>query len=489
LDVSTGADAVVETHVSVLFFLEDVVLKVKKPVRHPFVDFRSLEARRRACEEEVRCNARLAPDVYLGVADTTLDGRTLDHAVVMRRLPAERCLEAMVRRGDPGVGTALEEVASVLASFHRRAARSGEIDQGGALSSVLATWGDLVEELAPFAGRAVAAAELAEADRLARRFLAGRSPLLAARIDAGRVCDGHGDILAADVFLLDDGPRILDAVEFDPRLRHIDVAADVAFLAMDLERLGAPADAAQFVAHYEAAAHDVFPPSLFHYYCAQRAMVRALVACLRDVGHGEPAALVDLALRHLRATRLVLGVVSGLPGTGKSTVAAAVGERLGWAVLRSDEVRRELFGAWGGGRPLMAPVGAGPYGPDATDRTYDTLVARARQHLGLGRSVVLDAGFRDDRWRDAAQALAEDVSAELVVVETSAPLALAEARADRRLQAGTDVSGAGRAVVAALAEHHHRWPGAAVVDTSTPDPSDALARVEALFDGRDVVSV
>ena len=477
----------VETHVSVLLFLDDVVLKLKKPVRFPFVDFTSLEARRNACEEEVRCNRRLAPDVYLGVAETRLGERPLDYAVVMRRLPAERNLAEMVRRRDPGLPRALDDVARCLASFHRGAARSREIDRAGELSAVLDTWDEVVDGLRPYGGVAFEAGALDEADRLAQRFLRARGPLFAERVDAGRICDGHGDILASDVFVLDDGPRVLDAIEFDPRLRHVDVAADVAFLAMDLERLGVPDEAARFVRRYEEAARDRFPWSLFHYYCAERAMVRALVACLRGAQRGAGVddrsgadALLTLALDHLRAGQVVLGVVSGLPGTGKSTLAAGAAELLAWPVLRSDEVRRELTGAAEHG-PLVAPLCSGPYAPEQTARTYEELLRRARVELGLGRSVLLDATFGDDRWRRAVRELAEDTSSELVVVETAMPVPLAAARAEARRRAGAGVSGAGGDVVRSLAAGHRPWPGAVRIDASGPDPAAAVDRVRSLL--------
>ena len=482
--------SVVETHLSVLFLHPDVVVKVKKPVRLPFADFSTLEARRAACEEEVRCNRRLAPDVYLGVADVRLGDRVLDHAVVMRRLPAERSLESMVRRGDPGVVTGVAAVARLLARFHREADRSDDIDRDGGLEALQRTWDDLMAGLAPFRADLDAGA-LDEADALARRFLRGRGALFDERIARGNVCDGHGDLQASDVFLLDDGPRVIDAVEFDPRLRHVDVVADVAFLAMDLERLGADDAAAALVRGYEAAAGDRFPPALLHYYVAQRAMVRALVACLggrpHPVGAGEAASadadrLLHLALDHLRAGRVVLGIVSGLPGTGKSTVAAAAGEVLGWPVLRSDAVRRELEGVAGNGPPLVASHGTGPYRPERTAATYTTLLDRARIALAHGQPVILDATFGDPRWRAEAEALAADSSSGFAVVETVTPVELAAHRADHRRSTGGDLSGAGGAVVRELARAHRPWPAATLVDTASGDLDGAVARVVEVLD-------
>jgi uncharacterized protein len=489
--VGIDGASVVETHVSVLVFYDDVVLKIKKPVRYPFVDFTDADARRRACEEEVRCNRRLAPDVYLGVAEVRLGDRVVDHAVVMRRLPAWRSLAALVRAGDDGVGAGLDALATRLVAFHESAERSPEIDLAGDVREIRSTWDMLVSELEPFAGVAVDGAVLAEVDRSARRFLEGRRPLLAGRVAGHHVCDGHGDLLASDVFLLDDGPRVLDAVEFDRRLRYVDVIADVAFLAMDLERMGAPDAADRFVAAYQSAAGAVFPEPLLHYYVAERAMVRAVVACLRG-GEGaddEAAALLSLARAHLASARVVLAVVSGLPGTGKSTVATSAGESLRWPVLRSDEIRRELSGSAGGG-PLVAPFLLGAYSADRTEQTYATLLDRARIALGRGQSVILDATFTNRRWQRAAEELADESASDLVVVETVAPLPVAAERARDRRRRGSDISGADEDVVRDLAALAHPWPAAVAVDTAAGDEAlSARTACRVLWPEAEVASV
>ena len=308
---------------------------------------------------------------------------------------------------------------------------------------------------------------LARVEDLADRYAAGPAALLEDRAAHGRVCDGHGDLLAGDVFLLDDGPRVLDCIEFDPRLRHTDVIADVAFLAMDLERLGAPAAAATFLHLYQEAAGDVFPPTLVHHHCAERAVVRAEVACLSgasgasgvaclDHEHaGEAEALLELAIGHLEEARVVLAVVCGPPGTGKSTVGRAVGERRRWPVLRSDEIRREVADA----------AGAGAYGPETTECTYRTMLARAEVALGLGQPVVLDATFTDPRWRRDAEALARRTSSDLVVMECRAGLDTVVARVRARRAEGLDPSEADEAVARSLAGATVPWTGAVVLDT------------------------
>lgn len=490
---ATESPAVVETHVSVLLFGPDRVLKFKKPVRLPFVDFTNPEARRRACEEEVQANRRLSPDVYLGVAAVRLVGddaaAALEHAVVMRRLPAERSLAALVRAGDRAVPAGLDQLAAVMAAFHGRAERSAAVDADARAPALTATWRRCLDTLSPFAGRLVEVSTLEEVDQLAMAYLAGRAPLLEQRIAAGRVCDGHGDLLADDVFLLDDGPRVLDCLEFDPHLRHVDVMADVAFLAMDLERLGAPELARLFLGAYQEAAHERFCPTLLEHYLAERAAVRAEVTCLQAGAEalseperpGRAQELLSLARRHLRRGRVVLLVVSGMPGTGKSTLAAEIGARLGWDVLRSDEIRRQLV-APGRPGPLRADLFPGAYADAVTERTYGAMLERAAQWLGLGRCVILDATFSAPRQRQAVEQLARRAAAELAVTRCQVPPEMALHRIRARGAEGSDVSGADEEVARAMARRGGtaQWPGALDLDTSGPAAPVAERVVEVL---------
>lgn len=480
----------VETHVSVLLFSDDFVLKFKKAVRLPFVDFTTREARRLACQEELDANRRLSPDIYLGMAGVRLEAEVaaeqrapneaelvLDHAVVMRRLPADRSLAALTRVGDPELSRRLAGLARFLAAFHVRAARGPDIDDDARPGALGDTWRRCLHTLAPYAGRQVDAEVLAEVERLALEYLCGRAPLFEQRIAEGRVCDGHGDLLADDVFLLDDGPRVLDCLEFDVHLRHVDVMADVVFLAMDLERLGAPALAQGFLEAYQEAADDRFPVTLLHHYWAERAAVRAEVACLRaeqgaTVPSSEPTAadaLLSAALAHLEMGRVTLAVVSGLPGTGKTTLAHALGSRLGWPVLRSDEIRRELVDP---GRPGPLTVAAAPaaYSAAVTERTYATLLERAGVALGLGQPVILDATFADRHMREAVEKLARRSANHLVVLRCGAPSAVTATRLRARMTEGTDVSGADEEIARAMAARGGDvpWPGAVELDTRSP---------------------
>lgn len=474
-----------ETHSGIVFFVGDRAYKLKKPVDLGFLDFRTRESRLAVCRREVALNRRLAPDVYLGVADVRgPDGRLCDHLVVMRRMPEDRRLSTMVVAGTPVVDH-LARLARLLARFHSTAARSAAIDRAASRDAGAGRWQANANEMAPFRGAAVAPDVADELIALAHRYLAGRGPLFEARIAAGRALDGHGDLLADDIFCLDDGPRVLDCLEFDDALRFGDVLHDVAFLAMDLERLGRPDLAGRFLAEYRSASNDFWPPSLADHYIAHRAQIRAKVACVRwaqgDAASKETAdGLLRLSLDHLRRARVRLVLVGGAPGTGKSTVAMGIAGPLGAAVLRSDEVRKQLAGV----DPLTrvaAGLDEGIYGPAATEQTYAELLLRARTELGMGRTVVLDATWSHPHWRKAAACLAAETSTDLVELRCVAPVGVAAYRASRRLAQAADASDATEDVAWALAGRVGSWATAHPVDTSG-DPVEAIAAALAHLD-------
>ena len=469
---------VAETHVSVVFFVADRAYKLKKPVALEFLDFSTREARRAVCHREVELNRRLAPDVYLGVADVLgPDGEACDHLVVMRRMPAERRLSTLVRRGSD-VDVELRSLAHLLATFHSQARRSPEIDAAAGRDAVAANWEQNFRQLAPFVGPVLDNTVADRVQALARRYLAGRGALFDRRIAEGRARDGHGDLLADDIFFLDDGPRVLDCIEFDDRLRYGDVLNDVCFLAMDLEDLGAPEAARRFLAFWGELTAETHPSSLADHYIAYRAHVRAKVACFRHAQGDEratPAAprLLALARDHLERARVRLVLVGGFPGTGKSTVAAGVADHHGWTLIGSDVTRKQLAGL-PAGADRGAPYGEGLYRPEMTAATYATLLDRAATSLANGESVVLDATWTDAARRAGAAAVAAGAAADLVELRCDAPAAVAATR----LAARPPGAAAGSDATAAVAETMRRdaspWPTATVIDTSG-DERDAVA--------------
>jgi aminoglycoside phosphotransferase family enzyme/predicted kinase len=464
-----------ETHTGIVLLVGDRAYKVKKPVRTSFCDFGSPARRRAALEAELTLNRRLCPDVYIGLGSYEPPARgDAEPVLVMRRMPEDRRLSTLAAGGHPPAGQ-VRAIARTLAAFHAGAARGPSVDADGGRDALARRWRANLHDLATFRYGPLDTAVLHDVERLSRAFLARRAPLFDARVAEGRIVDGHGDLLADDVYCLDDGPRLLDCLDFDDRLRHVDVLDDVAFLAMDLERLGAPSAAAALVADYREFSGDPAPATLHHHYIAYRAAVRAKVATIRYAqGDPDAAALarthLELALRHLRAGAVRLVLVGGLPGTGKSTLATALADRTGACVLSSDRTRKELAGM-DPDQSAAAAFGAGLYRAEQTELVYDEMLLRAGALLERGESVVLDASWIRAGDRERAAATAERSGAHLVALRCEVDASEAARRIRTR---GHTPSDADPAVAARMADRADPWPQARTVRTDL-SRSESLA--------------
>ena len=466
-------DQVGRTHCAELWFSGDRVYKRKRPVALGFLDFSTLDARRSACQREVELNRRLAPDVYIGVVDVhDAAGDTVDVAVEMRRLPDDRRLATLAAAG-ADAGACVRAVARQIAVFHAAQPSAAHPERYAGVTALRANWDDNLAVLRAH-GDLVPPERVAAIAADVDRWLAGRRPLIAARIAAGMVRDGHGDLQARDIFCLSDGPRVLDCLEFSDRYRIGDVLLDTAFLAMDLERLGR-ADLAQVLLDTYRELTDAHDPlSLVHHHVAYRAGVRAKVACLSadaDATGEQAATLAALAADHLRHGRVRLVLVGGLPGTGKSTLGATMSRRHGWVLLRTDEVRKDLVGV-----AHDTSAGADAYRREVTAATYTELLRRAERLLGMGESVVLDASWSAAGHRAAAADVAARTHSELWQLRCDVAPDVAHARLTGRTG---DASDATATVHDRMANGFAPWDDAVVVATAAPPDvvADAVDRM------------
>lgn len=466
---------VVETHTGLVVLVGDLAYKVKKPVVTDFLDFSTTASRELACTREVMLNRRLAPDSYLGVAHFAgPSGGDPEPVIVMRRYSDEVRLASKVRRGEP-VEHDLTAIAGILARFHDDARRGEEIDEQGSIAAISARWQENLAELARYADGPVPGldpAVVAEIDRLAKDFVAGRTVLFADRIAAHRIVDGHADLLADDIFCLPERPALLDCLEFDDRLRYLDVIDDVAFLAMDLQFLGRPDLADFFSRRYREASGDDAPEALRHFYIAYRAGVRAKVDCVRylqgdqeSAGHAHRH--LEIAVAHLREAAVRLVLVGGGPGTGKTTVARALAERLGATVISTDDVRAALVGR---GELTGEPgvLGEGLYTRENIDVVYADLLRQARLGLSGGHTVILDATWHDSRHRRQARDIARGASAGVVELACVAPLRATVERIRNRTQTTSQVTPDIAADMALRGDG--TWAEAKVLNTTEPLP-------------------
>jgi aminoglycoside phosphotransferase family enzyme/predicted kinase len=450
-----------ETHISWVFLAGERAYKLKKPLVLPFLDYGTPQRRCEMCREEVRLNRRLAPDLYLGVRALAAgqaglelaaedDPRAVDYVVEMRRYDERSTLAATLVRGELN-RSQVTGLARRLAAFHAKA--PGVTARGAPVLGVERRMTGNFHELLAIVEQRAEIEWVLQLERFAHAFVVAHAHTLDERARRGLVREIHGDLRAEHV-LLGRPVRVVDCIEFDRRLRELDVADELAFLVMDLTALGSERWARTLVDAYRQAGGDPGEDWLIAFYACYRALVRAKVALLRAAQHpaasGERAHesaaardLLGLAERFAWRARLPLAIaICGAPAAGKSHLARALAEASGLAHLSSDVTRKRLAGI----RPQQR-ASDHFYSAEFNRLTYAELGRRAAEEVGGRGGAIIDATFRHRGDRDAFAATFA-AAAPVLFVECRAPASVLAQRAARRDLEPGRVSDASSAVVA-----------------------------------------
>ncbi|SDD69685.1 AAA family ATPase [Rhodospira trueperi] len=413
----------VHTHISAIFLAGDRVLKLKRAVRLPFVDFSDPEARRRACEAEVALNRRGAPDLYQGVLPITrqpdgalaLDGAgdAIDWVVVMRRFDEQNLFSRLLGRGEL-TRERVTTLARVIVDYHA-GAEVIQRDDNAALMIAIAR-----ENRESMLASSPDVLPAAAVETLTARVVAALNavaPVLDRRGREGRVRRCHGDLHLRNICLWNDRPTLFDAIEFNDTFAVIDTLYDLSFLLMDLDQRGFRRLASIIMNHVLEHDPDIEGLSLLPVFLSMRATIRAHISATMaldsdDPTHGQELrrralSYLDRAFSYLAPAPPRLIAVGGFSGGGKSRMARElaplVGACPGALVSRSDVLRKRLMG-----QPPYERLGPEGYTPEMGHRTYDALMAEAAAALNLGHSVIADAVFARPEERAAIERVAAD---------------------------------------------------------------------------------
>jgi hypothetical protein len=462
----------IETHISWVLLAGEYAYKLKKPVRMGFLDYTSVEARRRCCEEEVRLNRRLAPSLYIGVVPVRAgargpvlsgEGPVVDHLVKMHRLPPLALASERLARGALQL-VDLTRLAGRLAAFHQDAPVAAADGTFGTPDAVRADATHVLDGLAAM-GTAVDRAAVDDVRRWVVVEAARLGPLWLRRRAAGRVRDGHGDLHLDNVIVLDDMVTAFDCIEFDPALRCIDVINDAGFLVMDLLAHRRRDLAFGFLNAYLEAGGDYDGVGVLRFFMVYRALVRTLVTALRQRQRVALPGLdagdyLGLAMRLVEGPTAPNGgtpagtarllITHGLPGAGKSHVSQQLLERAGAIRVRSDVERKRLAGLGADTDSRAAGVGD-LYSAARNEATYERLADAARSALQAGYPIIVDAAFLRHAERVRMRALAAELRVPFTILDCQAPLGLLRRRVRERAARGGDASEADVDVLERLA--------------------------------------
>ncbi|RDD61813.1 AAA family ATPase [Ferruginivarius sediminum] len=411
-----------DTHASMVFLAGDRVYKVKRAVNFPYMDFSTLEKRRRACARELELNRRTAPEIYLGACPVLRDEdgglrlgpmdaegarspegkEAVEWAVVMRRFPQEKLLDRLADEEALDAAT-VDALAAAIADFHDRA----ESVEGGGAAALGWVIAENAEEF-PQSPELFPSEDAEALNAASRQALEAVRDLLDRRAADGLVRRCHGDLHLRNVVLLEDGPRLFDAIEFNDDIACIDVLYDLAFMLMDLDRRELGWAANRLLNRYLQDRDDLEGLAAMPLFLSLRAAIRAKVnasalaaqrdAAARERLRAEAGALFQAAQAYLKPAPPCLVAVGGVSGTGKTTLARELAPGLGAPpgalIFRSDVERKRIFGV---GETERLPEAA--YQGRINAQVYEQMLERARRALVAGRSAIVEATFlrREDR--------------------------------------------------------------------------------------------
>jgi len=454
---------VIETHISWVILTGTYAYKIKKPVDFGFLNFTDLAARKHFCEEELRLNQRMAPDLYLEVLPVSGSpeapeingtGEPFEYVLKMREFPQTQLLAELQARGEL-TDAHIDALAEQIAQFHQS---TPQVPEGHALRSadaIVAPMRQNFEQIRPLLSEAADLRQLDALEEWTETSVDRLRPLLDQRCQQGFVRECHGDLHLGNATLIDGSVVLFDCIEFNEPFRLIDVASDAAFLAMDLEDRGLKCQARRFINGWFEHTGDYAALAMLNLYKAYRALVRAKVslfrlyqeqdAVQRKVIVRQYRSYANLAESYSAIPSRFLAITHGVSAVGKSHVALRLVEALGAIRLRSDVERKRLHGEQS--EAQQGQLDTGIYSRQASDETYQRLHQLATTALQAGFSVVIDAAYLKQQQRQDAWQAAETTGVPFLILDCQAPDAVIAQWLAQRQAEGVDPSDATMDVV------------------------------------------
>ncbi|PKL99822.1 MAG: hypothetical protein CVV19_06015 [Gammaproteobacteria bacterium HGW-Gammaproteobacteria-9] len=420
---------VIETHISWVILTGTYAYKIKKPVDFGFLNFTDVASRKHFCEEELRLNQRMAPDLYLEVLPISGSpdapelngaGEPFEYALKMREFPQTQLLAELQARGEL-TDAHIDALAEQIARFHQS---TPQVPAGHALSSadaIVAPMRQNFEQIRPLLSEAADLRQLDALEDWTETSIQRLRPLLEQRCQQGFVRECHGDLHLGNATLIDGNVVLFDCIEFNEPFRLIDIASDAAFLAMDLEDRLVRAKV-----------------SLFRLYQEQDAVQRKVIV-------RQYRSYANLAESYSAIPSHFLAITHGVSAVGKSHVALRLVEALGAIRLRSDVERKRLHGEQP--QAQQGQLDTGIYSQQASDATYQHLHQLATTALQAGFSVVIDAAYLKQQQRQDAWQAAETTGVPFLILDCQAPDAVIAQWLAQRQTEGVDPSDATMEVV------------------------------------------
>jgi aminoglycoside phosphotransferase family enzyme/predicted kinase len=477
----------IQTHVSYVLLTGDYVYKVKKPVNFGFLDYSTLEKRQHFCHEELRLNQRGAGELYLEVLPISLvgeqyhlgeTGEPVEYLLKMRQFPQEALLSALFEQGKLNE-THLEELGRVVAQYHAKTETNDYIRSFGEVPQVRAAFDENYQQTEKYIGGPQTQVQFDETKAYTERFFAERAELFASRIQNNYIRECHGDLHLRNIALWHDKIMLFDCIEFNEPFRFVDVMFDIAYAVMDLEAQQRKDLSNAYLNTYVEQTGDWEGLQVLPIYLNRQSYVRAKVTSFLLDDPSVPVAVKEeaaktaaqyykLAWEYTQPKQGQLILMSGVSGSGKSTMARYLARQLGAIHIRSDAVRKHLAGI-----PLLERGSDKVYTPEMTEKTYARLLELGIILANQGYSVILDAKYDKQNLRQEVITQAEKHHIPFQIVQCTAPLEVVQERLNKRTG---DIADATADLLASQLQQFEQFadtekPYLKILDTTQPQQS------------------
>jgi uncharacterized protein len=435
----------IQTHISYILLTGDYAYKLKKDVDLGFVDFSSLEKRKKFLLEEIRLNQKIAPDLYLGILPISQKGdrfilegtNPVEYVSKMRQFPQENLFDNLLAN-DRLSKELISELAKIVANFHQNTDINDYISNFGTVSVIKPAFDENYTQSQKYIGYVQTQKQLEETKAFTDRFFVEREDLFRSRIDARKIKECHGDLHLKNICLWQDKIQLFDRIEFNELFRFVDVMYDVAFVVMDLDAKGRKDFSNIFLNTYVEQTGDWEGLQILPLYLSRQAYVRAKVTSflLDDSNIAEDtkkqkaktaADYYKLAWEYTQRKKGQLFLMSGLSGSGKTTIAKQLAQNINAILIRSDAVRKHLAGL-----SLDDRGDDEIYSAEMNQKTYDRLLELGILLTSQGFNVILDAKYDRIALRQQAIFTANSQQIPIQIIHCTAPIEVLRDRLSKR---------------------------------------------------------
>jgi hypothetical protein len=432
----------IQTHISYVILTGDIAYKIKKAVKFRFLDFSTLENRKKYCNEELKLNQQLCPEIYRDVVPITKEkdnrimvdgkGEVIEYAVKMKQFPQRNMMTVLLSKNKIQ-HKHIMQILHRLIDYYKNQKQSDEINSYGKKHIIEKNINENFRDVKPFINILLERERFEKIKKYNKCFFEQADDIIDKRCKNDYIKSCHGDLHSGNIVILNDDICIFDCIEFNKRFRYIDIASDIGFLAMDLDFQKKPYLSSFLINNYIEITHDETLLDILNFYKSYRAFVRGKVTGFKlndsSLSARERKNIINVSNNYfdlseyyaelfnllINNRKPIIFLISGLTGTGKTTLAIKLGIDYNAKIIHSDLVRKEIFGL-SKYQHHYVKANTGLYNRENIEKTYNEVIKQAVNIIRNGENIVIDATFQKRHYREQVKMIAENHNAIFIIL-------------------------------------------------------------------------